>query len=86
MTRYSVQFGYYSGIFAGVFVDGISSYYLFFMAASLSGLSLFTLALISVVEWCRSVAVLVCLYLIMAGFSAALATLGAMTHMIKNFS
>lgn len=75
MTRYAVQFGYYSGILAGIFVDKLPNTILFALASLLTGLSFATLALMSDTTFTTGIAILVVVYLVVAGFSAALATL-----------
>ncbi len=56
------------------------------MAAILTGLSFGTMALLGETEFTNGVAILIVIYLIVAGFAAALATLQALVSTITNFT
>lgn len=67
-------------------MDRLTNWMTFAMAAVLTGMSFSTLALLGETEFTNGVAILMVVYLVVAGFSAALATIGALVSVIKNFT
>ncbi len=84
--RYAVQFGYYSGWFAGIMVDKLPTFISGLSAGGLSALSFATLGLISTTNWTTGVAILTIVYLVVAGYAAGIATISSMVHIILNFN
>lgn len=86
LSRNCVQLGYFAGFLAGVFVDRLSSYLVFIVAAALSGVSYGTISLATNLENNASSQALIVVHLIIAGYAAGLATINALVSTIKNFN